>query len=503
MLRKQKRRKAEVIVIQFSVNGEVVQESKIDPNWTVLQYLRTNNAHKAVKEGCAGGDCGACSILIADQDASGAPTFQAINACIALMGSIDGKQIITADGLTTEEQMHPVQQAMVDLHGSQCGFCTPGIIASLTALYHNNDGQPASEHEIHDALSGNLCRCTGYRPIIEAAKAMTNYPVAKSPAPVVNVFDPNGPIEGVKAKLESNGRKLFLPETEEQLQTLMDAYPEAVLWAGGTDLGLEVTQGFKQFETIICLQKIKSLTELSENSKESKIGAMVTYSESIDHLNRFYPAFSHLIDRIAAKQIRNLGTLGGNVANASPIGDTPPVFLALNARVELASSKGTREVSMDDFFTGYKQTVIQPGEYLKAIIIPKLNEHQTLHVHKVSKRKEDDISAVLMAVLIEREGTEQEGNDLIKDARIACGGMAATPLRAIQTEAALKGAAFSLESFEAAAKNIAQDYSPIADVRATAKYRVDVATNLIIKTGLELFSPEELVVTNHAAQGGQ
>jgi xanthine dehydrogenase small subunit len=157
----------------------------------------------------------------------------------------------------------------------------------------------------------------------------------------------------------------------------MDEYPDATLWAGGTDLGLEVTQGFKQFETIICLQKIKSLTELSENNEESKIGAMVTYSDSIDHLNRFYPAFSHLIDRIAAKQIRNLGTLGGNVANASPIGDTPPVFLALNARVELASSKGTREVSMDEFFTGYKQTVIQPGEYLKAIIIPKLNEHQT------------------------------------------------------------------------------------------------------------------------------
>jgi xanthine dehydrogenase small subunit len=496
-------------VIQFSINGQLVKEDKIDPNWTVLRYLRTKIALPATKEGCAGGDCGACSILMAEQDDSGVVSFQAMNACIALLGSIDGKSIITVEGLSAEGQLHPVQTAMVEHHGSQCGFCTPGIVASLAALYQNKIANKSvsavTEHDIYQALSGNLCRCTGYRPIIEAAKAMGQYPgpsatAAISATPVVQ-FDPIAQQEcrdgHLKASIDYEGRKLFVPESEDQLKLILKQHPNATLWAGGTDLGLEITQMFKQFEIIICLHKIKTLTEVTETEHAMKFGAMVSYTDSETHLAKHFPSFAMLIDRIAAVQIRNLGTLGGNVANASPIGDTPPVFMALEARVELSSSEGVREVAIDDFFTGYKQTAMNKGEYLSALIVPKLLSNQHLHVFKVSKRKEDDISAVLMAVRLDNKDGK------IANARIACGGMAATPLRAEKTEASLNGADFALESFERAAQQIKYDYSPILDVRATPEYRLNVASNLIIKTGLQLFSPEVLVYPNHSALGVQ
>jgi xanthine dehydrogenase small subunit len=493
-------------VIQFSINGQLIQEEKIDPNWTVLRYLRTNQMQLATKEGCAGGDCGACSILVAQQDESDAVSFQAMNACIALLGSIDGKSIITVEGLKSEDQLHPVQQAMVEHHGSQCGFCTPGIVASLAALYQNKiankNGEVPSEDEIHQALSGNLCRCTGYRPIIEAAKAMGQYSAPDKNAaviasPVVQ-FDPTAQKQGeLDASIDHEGRQLFVPETEDQLKALLKEHPNATLWAGGTDLGIEITQMFKQFDIIICLHKIKSLDQVIETDEAIRFGAMVTYTDSEAHLSKHFPSFAQLMHRIAALQIRNLGTLGGNVANASPIGDTPPVFMALDTRVELSSSEGIREVAIDDFFTGYKKTAMVEGEYLSALIVPKLVENQHLHVFKVSKRKEDDISAVLMAVRFDNK------NGTIDNTRIACGGMAATPLRAPKTEASLNGSVFELASFEAAAQEIKNDYSPIQDVRATPEYRLHVARNLIIKTGLELFSPEVLSGPSHDGHSAQ
>ena len=482
-------------MIQFSLNGQTVQETNIDPNMTVLRYLRTNTMQLATKEGCAGGDCGACSILVAKQTPEGLVEFQAINACIALLASLDGKTVFTVEGLKASDHLHPVQQAMVDFHGSQCGFCTPGIIASLAALYHNKGGEQPSEYEIHEALSGNLCRCTGYRPIIEAAKAMNDYPAPDANAPVVGTgvvqFDPSAPKQDMDIALEEQGKKLFIPETEEQLTKLLKDYPKATLWAGGTDLGLEVTQQFKQFDVIISLHKLTSLTEVTETESEISFGAMVSYTDAESHISNHFPSFAHLIQRIAARQIRNLGTLGGNVANASPIGDTPPVFLALDAKVELASADGTREVSLDDFFKAYKVTDLKEGEYLRRIIVPKLTDAQSLHVFKVSKRKEDDISAVLSAARIEHKDGQ------ITDARIAFGGMAATPLRGTNTEKALVGKAYELASFEAASQEIPNDYTPMKDVRATSEYRLAVASNLIIKTGLEIFEPESLVQGGH------
>lgn len=490
------KRKPEVNVIQFSLNGQTVQVTDIDPNMTVLRYLRTVSMHSATKEGCAGGDCGACSILVAEEAQQGQLRFQAINACIALLGSLDGKTIFTVEALKVGDHLHPVQQAMVDYHGAQCGFCTPGIVASLAALYHNKGGAQATDEEIHEALSGNLCRCTGYRPIIDAAKAMNAYPAPSQDSPASSTgvvqFDPCAPNSLEQAAVSQAGKHLFIPETEGQLSQLLKDYPDATLWAGGTDLGLELTQQFKRFDVIISLHKLASLTKVTETDDDISFGAMVTYSDAEAHLAKQFPAFAQLIQRIAARQIRNLGTLGGNVANASPIGDTPPVFLALNARVELASINGKREVALDDFFKGYKVTDLQKGEYLRQIIVPKLTAQQSLHVFKVSKRKEDDISAVLAGVRIEHDGSN------ITDARIAFGGMAATPLRAVNTEKDLMGKPFELSSFEHAAEHIQNDYSPMKDVRATAEYRLNVASNLIIKTGLEIFEPESLTQGGHA-----
>ena len=486
-------------MIRFNLNGQWIEEYSIDPNWTVLRYLRTSTEHLAAKEGCAGGDCGACSIMVGQRDETGLLQYKAINACIALVGSLHNQFVITVEGLKDGDQLHPVQQAMVDHHGSQCGFCTPGIISSLAALYHNRtakglEGQ-ASDHEIHEALSGNLCRCTGYRPIIEAAKAMGDYPAPIESAPVMNpmvgIYDPaqanNAVNEPDAAALDYGGRKLFVPETEDQLQQILNVYPQARLWAGGTDLGLEITQQFKQFDVIVSLHQLTALTEITENENEIRFGAMVTYSNAERYLSlqNQFPSFAQLIERIGSRQVRNLGTLGGNIANASPIGDTPPVFFALNARIEIGSAKGNREVSIQEFIKGYKQTDLQEGEYLRSIAVPLLNTSsaaatQALKVFKISKRKEDDISAVLMATHIEHL------DGVIKDVRIACGGMAATPLRATNTEAALIGQSFTLSSFEQAAKHICDDYQPIDDVRATAECRLMVATNLVIKTGLEL-----------------
>ena len=473
-------------MIRFCLNGNWIEEHTIDPNWTVLRYLRTNKRLLAAKEGCAGGDCGACSILVGQQTHTGAFEYQAINGCIALLGSLHGQYVVTVEGLKESEQLHPVQQAMVDKHGSQCGFCTPGIVSALTALHfnrlHNKQG-PVSDHDIHIALSGNLCRCTGYQSIMDAAHAMFDYPAPSESAvinqAVVMTFDPKSNTHAHTPCLEKDGRALYVPQSEQALQQLLVEFPDAKIWAGGTDSGLEITQQFKQFERIISLHQITSLKAVTHSQKEIRIGAMLTYSESEPVLANHFPSFVQLIERIGSRQIRNLGTLGGNVANGSPIGDTPPVFFALNARLILASVNGEREIAIQDFYHGYKQTDLKTGEYLKAIVIPKLPAQQSLYVFKVSKRKDDDISAVLMAAMIEHDGK------IITDARIACGGMAATPLHAVNTEKSLIGKPFNLASFEAASDQIVLDYSPIKDVRATKEYRLTVAKNLIIKTGLK------------------
>ena len=478
------RQKTGVSVIRFNLNGRWIESSEIDPNCTILKYLRTTMKQVDVKEGCAAGDCGACTLMMGEMTEHGIE-YRTINACIVLMGAAHERYLLTPSAIGRHGDLHPAQQAMVECHGSQCGFCTPGFVMSLTNLYQSaciRSGQTElSNDDIHAALSGNLCRCTGYRPIIDAAHRMLELNkkdvTEVSMRSGVQTFDPQN---GTDPVLEKDGARFFLPQSEQQLQTLLQQYPAARLWAGGTDAGLEVTQRFSRFDTIIGLTRIPSLAQVEDLGGELKLGACVTFSQAEQALAADFPSFAQLLHRIGSRQIRNMGTLGGNIANASPIGDTPPVFLALDATLEIDGLHGRRDVPLREFYLGYKKTVMRAGEYLAAIRVPKLGANETLWVHKVSKRYDDDISAVLFALLIKTDG------QTITAARLACGGMAATPLLGAKTGAALAGKPFVQASFTQAAAFVDQDYQPITDVRASDQYRLQVTRNLLTKAFIEL-----------------
>lgn len=452
--------------MKLSVNGQDYQIEAVDPNLTLLDWLRDQQQMKGTKEGCASGDCGACTLLLITEDTQGQPEYLAINACITLLVQLHNKSLVTVEYLSRSGQLHPVQQGLVQAHASQCGFCTPGIVMSLYALYLRTP-QP-NRDQVLDALSGNLCRCTGYRPILESVQHWTP---SDLPLPA-----------GLNQKEQppSEQDDCFWPTSEKDLQQQLKQHPEARLLAGGTDLTLEVTQQLKDLTPLILLNGVQTLQQGSVQEDQLHLGAGLTYSQAEPLLARYFPAFYALMERLASRQIRNQGTLGGNLCNASPIGDTPPVFLALDAQVILASAAGERQLPITDFFTGYKQTALQAGEYLQKIRVPLLKEGQQLQVYKVSKRHEDDISAVLAAFWLDTDG------ETIHAARLGFGGMAAVPARALKTEQALVGQPLNEATFKQAAACLAEDFSPLSDVRASAGYRLQLAKNLLVKWGQEV-----------------
>lgn len=472
--------------VRFLLDGEVVELRDIDPTRTVLQYLREDLHRTGTKEGCAEGDCGACTVVVNEADGNGGLRTRAINACIQFLPTLDGKELLTVESLRAADgSLHPVQQAMVDCHGSQCGFCTPGFVMSMFALYKN--AADPDRVAIDDALAGNLCRCTGYRPIVDAARDM--YRRAPKQADDWRLAAAGNTAAGDDQRrrgdaiaalehddtvaLERAGRRYFAPRNAAALAALLADHPDATLLAGGTDVGLWVTKQHRELDTVIYTGAVRELKELGDDGERIVIGAAVPLTDAMPLLCRHYPALDELLRRFASPPIRNAGTLGGNVANGSPIGDSMPALLALDAKLTLASAEGERELPLDEFYLDYMKNARRPGEYLRRLSLPKPAGDSVFRTYKVSKRFDQDISAVCAAYRLDFDG------DTLRSARIAYGGMAAIPKRARAAEAALTGQPFNAETVAAAARALDEDFDAITDMRASDEYRERIARNLL------------------------
>jgi xanthine dehydrogenase small subunit len=480
--------------VRFLLNNDVVTVENIDPNLTVLQYLREEQFKSGTKEGCSSGDCGACTVVVAElAKDSQTLDYKSINACISFVGSLHGKQLITVEHLKQGAKLHHVQQSMVDNHGSQCGFCTPGFVMSSFAL-HKQNSKP-NRAEVLEALAGNLCRCTGYRSIIDAAIASSEHTEADSFAEhYQQTVQQLNEFKTLPSAALSNGRhQYFAPKTAKELADKLLQNPDATLVAGATDLALTVTQNLATIDDLVYLGDVAELKTISDNAEEFIIGSAVPYSEFTPMLHQEYHDLGEMIERIGSRQIRNNGTLGGNIGNASPIGDMPPALIALGAEITLQRGDQERKIALEDFFVDYKKTVLAPSEFIKNVYIPKSSANKVLKVYKISKRIDDDISTVLAAFNIELK------DNIITSVRIAFGGMAGIPMRAKQCEGALLNKTFDGESVTAAQAALALDFTPMSDVRASDKYRLKVAQNLIQKCYLELQSKQiETRVVNYA-----
>ena len=437
--------------ITFSLNGETVSVD-VGATQTLLDWLREERALTGTKEGCNEGDCGACTVMVTDERGS-----RALNACILFMPQLHGKSVRTVEGVACSDgALHPVQKAMVDLHGSQCGFCTPGFVVSM-AVGHANG---RTDHD--DVLAGNLCRCTGYAPIVRAAEAAANEPVPEH----MN----DGPVDVEALQI--------LPETADDLAAWYEAHPDATLVAGATDVGLWVTKALRDLPEVAFLSRCRDLQEIEDQGDTLRIGAGVTMARLLPVLRELHPSYAEMVRRYGSEQVRQAATIGGNVANGSPIGDNPPALIALGATLHLRKGDTRREMPIEDFFIEYGKQDRAQGEFVEAITIAK--SAPNLRAYKLSKRFDQDISAVCGCFNVSLEG------GVISDARIAFGGMAGTPHRASSVEAALVGQAWTLETIEAAMGKFGEDYTPMTDMRASAEYRLATAENLLKRYFLEL-----------------
>lgn len=461
--------------VRFVHQGQVITLSDVPPTRTVLDYLREDRGRRGTKEGCNEGDCGACTVVLGTADGA-VIRYRAVNACILFVTALDGKELVTVEDLAAADgSLHPVQQAMVDHHGSQCGFCTPGFVMSLFALYH---GEAAPDRtRIDTALAGNLCRCTGYRPIVQAARAMGNAPDAYT-ARMAQTLNLLRSIQRSETLPHRTGRA-FAPASADQLADLLLAHPDATIVAGGTDVGLWVTKQFRDLGTIIHIAGIRDLAMITRADGFITIGATATVTDAAAVLAPLYPDLGDLFRRYGSEQVRNSATLGGNIANGSPIGDSMPALIALGARLVLRRGDVIREMPLEDFFLAYRRTALQKGEFVAAIRVPEPAPDRLFACYKLSKRFDQDISAVMAGFAL----TLTDG--IITDARLAYGGMAGTPSRARMAEAALIGRPFDAAAAQAAANALAQDFQPLSDMRASAEYRLLTAGNLILKWQME------------------
>ena len=462
----------------------------VAPDRTLLDVLREDLRCTAVKEGCASGDCGACTVAVAEAEEGGRLHWRAINSCIRLAHSVEGMAVFTAEDIAGEGgRLHPAQRAMLECHGSQCGFCTPGFVMSLFTLHRQRDGAAVSRDEALHALSGNLCRCTGYRPILDAAQTMHHWPDVP--------LDESGLLQQLKL-LAQDGRApvadsasnfYATPTTLSELLRLRAAHPQALIAAGTTDVGLWVTKQHRRFGQIIDVTRVTELRRIERGAHSLSIGAAASLTEAFDALAESRPQLKPFFDRFAGLPVRESGTLGGNVANGSPIGDSMPLLIALGATLVLASTRGERTLPIEDFYLAYRKTALAPDEVLARIEVPQPTPHEWLRADKISKRFEDDISAVCLAVALQVE------NGVIHSVRIGAGGVAAVPARATKTEAALAGQQCAEAIFDAAATVLEAEFKPLSDRRASSAYRRAVLGNLL-RRGWQQSQPGALALAD-------
>ena len=464
--------------VKFLLNDKILEINSPDPNQTILNYVRTELKKTGTKEGCAEGGCGACTVVVGEL-VNGQLEYSAINSCIAFIPSLNGKQLLIVEDLLSKNgNLHPVQNAMVKFHGSQCGFCTPGFIMSLFSMFKNNKNY--NSELIKDSISGNLCRCTGYRPIIDSAKSLNkvskNDQFSKNKSKIIKLLKK---INSKNIFIKNEDKTFFSPKTIQDLKNIIQKNSNFNLLAGGTDLSLKVTKERKEISCIINLKEIKELDFIKINKKYIEVGAATSLTKFENQIKKYYPDFYGVLKRYGSVQIRNVGTIGGNIATASPIGDTLPILLSLNAEILIEGLNKKKVLSINNFFLGYRKTKLKKNEFIRSIKIP-LFKKNIFKAFKISKRFDDDISSICGSFNFEIK------NSKINQVYIAFGGMAAVPKRAKTCEAILRNKPLTINTFIEAKDYLEKDLNPIGDMRASKEYRLEVAKNLLIKCFLEI-----------------
>lgn len=468
-------------MVRFVLDGAVQEATGVDPATTLLEHLRGPLRRTGTKEGCAEGDCGSCTVLVGELAADGAlepVQWRAVNACIQFLPMLDGKAVMTVESLAADGKLHPVQQAMIDRHGSQCGFCTPGIVMSL---YGRAVGACGAGAPVEEVLAGNLCRCTGYGPILEVARGVARQAAPEAAEALKAIARDTMLSLSYDDPVRGETRRWLAPRSLPELAAAAEANPDAVLVAGATDVGLWVTKKRAPPKVSIDVGRVAELKTISRVGDALRIGAGVRYVDALGALAGRHPSLGDMMRRLGSTQVRNSGTIGGNIANGSPIGDMPPALIALGAVLVLRRGEQVRQIPLEAFFLDYGRQDRAPGEFVEAVIVPR--GPALFKVYKLSKRFDQDISAVCGAFALELE------DGTVRAARIAFGGMAGTPRRALACEAALVGGPWTRQAVEAAAAKLDEDFKPLSDMRASAAYRAMTARNLLVRAFIESAQP--------------